>query len=320
VAIQEEIETSQERLEASQSSVRQSQQRLVEVRQEVSSAEARVESLQSERRSLEAQLVAVREEIETAQERLEVSRREFSSVQQRLSTLQGEIQTTEQQIATARTELRQLEERKTVEAEELQTLQVQYCSVQEDLSELEVGIRRLRGAQLASDAVQRCQFSDDTLEVERIERDEPVQVDNRQTDDRNASRATTVADTSQNQSVTLSNGYQITFESVRYSSSNTSVWIYRMEELPQAQDLSNWVLEIPSCAAIVNSSPGGEIVNPDPNARLSGIKWQTGAGFQDGVFSVTLNGQWEIGNVNVAAKGPDVVVGTVAGPSCTPRL
>ncbi|MFW5665288.1 MAG: hypothetical protein ACOC2Z_07035, partial [Coleofasciculus sp.] len=218
-----------------------------------------------------------------------------------------------------RTELRQLEERKTVEAETLQTLQVQYCSLQEDLSELEVAIRRLRGAQLASDAVQRCQLSDDTLQIERIERDQPVQVDNRQTDDRNASRATTVANTNQNQSVTLSNGYRITFEGVRYSGNNTSVWTYRMEELPQAQDLSNWVLEIPSCAAMVNSSPRGEIVNPDPNARLSGIKWETGDGFQDGIFSVTLNGQWTVGTVNVAAKGPDVVVGTIAGPICTPR-
>ena len=118
--------------------------------------------------------------------------------------------------------------------------------------------------------------------------------------------------------VTLTNGYRITYLGVSYGS-GTSTWRYRMEELPSAQDLSNWVLGLPSCARVASASPKGEVVNPDPNAKISGIKWQPGGGFQQGEFSVTLNGEWTVGTVDVAAKGPDVARGQIAGPSCTSR-
>ncbi|MBW4460812.1 MAG: S-layer homology domain-containing protein [Nodosilinea sp. WJT8-NPBG4] len=118
--------------------------------------------------------------------------------------------------------------------------------------------------------------------------------------------------------VTLSNGYRITLLEVSYTST-TSTWRYYMEELPQAQDLSNWVLGLPSCARVVNSTPNGELVNPDPNAKISGIKWQPGGGFTTGEFSVTLEGRFAVGQVSVAAKGPDVVVGNLSGPSCNLR-
>lgn len=108
-------------------------------------------------------------------------------------------------------------------------------------------------------------------------------------------------------SVTLTNGYRVTFRGVTYdTSANTSTWRYYVEELPEAQDLSNWVLEVPSCTRVVSATPNGEIVNPDPNAKLSGIKWQPGGGFTQGEFSVTLEGQWTVGSINVAVKGPDV--------------
>lgn len=118
------------------------------------------------------------------------------------------------------------------------------------------------------------------------------------------------------QSVTLTNGYRVTFLGVNYTSS-TSIWRYYVEELPVAQDLSNWVLGLPSCARVVNASPRGEWVNPDPNARISGIKWQPGGGFVKGEFSVTLNGRWAIGTTTVAVKGPDVARGQLSGPSCS---
>ena len=121
-----------------------------------------------------------------------------------------------------------------------------------------------------------------------------------------------------NTQVTLSNGYRITYLGVTYGS-GTSTWRYRMEELPVAQDLSNWVLGLPSCNRVVGASPKGELVNPDPNAKISGIKWQPGGGFTSGEFSVTLNRQVAVGVVDVAAKGPDVVRGTIAGPSCNLR-
>lgn len=61
------------------------------------------------------------------------------------------------------------------------------------------------------------------------------------------------------------------------------------------------------------------MVNPDPNAKISGIKWQPGGGFTQGEFSVTLNREVSVGMVDVAAKGPDVVRGRIAGPSCNLR-
>ncbi|MEW6492912.1 MAG: S-layer homology domain-containing protein [Cyanobacteriota bacterium] len=115
--------------------------------------------------------------------------------------------------------------------------------------------------------------------------------------------------------VTLSNGYRITYLGMT-PGNGTSTWRYRMEELPEAQDLSNWVLGLPSCATVVNATPKGEVVNPDPNAKISGIKWQPGGGFTTGEFEVTLNGQLTEGTVDVAAKGPDVERGQLRGPSC----
>lgn len=115
--------------------------------------------------------------------------------------------------------------------------------------------------------------------------------------------------------ITLSNGYRISFRGVS-TSGNTSTWRYTVAELPAAQDLSNWVLELPSCARVVSASPQGERVDPDPNADISGIKWETGAGFTEGEFSVTLSGRLRADVVTVAAKGPDVAYGVITGPSC----
>ncbi len=116
--------------------------------------------------------------------------------------------------------------------------------------------------------------------------------------------------------VRLSNGYNVSFLKVEYSG-RRSTWHYYVEELPVAQDLSNWVLELPlSCARVVSFSPKAEVVNPDPNARLTGVKWQPGGGFVEGRFSVTLEGSVTLGTTNVAVKGPDVRVGSLAGPIC----
>jgi hypothetical protein len=56
--------------------------------------------------------------------------------------------------------------------------------------------------------------------------------------------------------VTLSNGFRITFDGVEYNADDdTSTWVYSMEELPSAQDLSNWVLELPGCAIVIDAEP-----------------------------------------------------------------
>lgn len=116
--------------------------------------------------------------------------------------------------------------------------------------------------------------------------------------------------------VTLTNGYRVTFVGVSYTQT-TSTWRYYVEELPVAQDLSNWVLALPlACARVVGASPRGELVNPDPNARLVGIKWQPGGGFVAGEFAVTLSGAIGLGRIDVAVKGPDVAIGQINGPVC----
>jgi hypothetical protein len=131
---------------------------------------------------------------------------------------------------------------------------------------------------------------------------------------RNVSTTTTTSGNG-GQSITLTNGYRVTFLGVTYAS-NASTWRYYVEELPSAQDLSNWVLGLPSCASVISASPKGELVNPDPNARISGIKWQPGGGFVQGEFAVTLNGRFAAGSIEIAVKGPDVSRAVLIGPSC----
>jgi uncharacterized repeat protein (TIGR01451 family) len=117
--------------------------------------------------------------------------------------------------------------------------------------------------------------------------------------------------------VALDNGYRISFLDVTYNADGTSTWRYYVEELPSAQDLSNWVLELPGCTGVVDASPEPwEVVHPDPNLHLNGIKWETGAGFQQGEFTVTLTGHWAVGVRRVGAKGPDAAWGEIAGPIC----
>jgi len=117
--------------------------------------------------------------------------------------------------------------------------------------------------------------------------------------------------------VTLDNGYQITFLGVTYNADGTSTWRYYVEELPSAQDLSNWALELPDCTSVVGASPEPwEVVHPDPNLHLNGIKWETGDEFQQGEFTVTLTGHLAVGITRVGAKGPDVAWGEIAGPVC----
>jgi len=119
--------------------------------------------------------------------------------------------------------------------------------------------------------------------------------------------------------VTLSNGYRITFLGVTYNDDCTSTWRYYVEELPGAQDLSNWVLELPDCVDVVTASPGPWWLEyPDPNTHLNGIKWVTAGLPGAGKFTVTLNGHWAVGTRAVAAKGPDVAWGEIAGPICEP--
>lgn len=111
--------------------------------------------------------------------------------------------------------------------------------------------------------------------------------------------------------------YQVAFLGFTENSDGTSIWTYSVEELACAQDLSNWMLEIPECAIVIDASPSPwEIVHPDPNFHFNGIKWQTGAGFQSGEFTVVLSGELTTGMIKFGVKGPDVAIGLVEGPVC----
>ena len=111
--------------------------------------------------------------------------------------------------------------------------------------------------------------------------------------------------------------YRVTFLELTEDAGGTSTWRYSVEELACAQDLSNWMLELPECATVVDASPSPwEIVQPDPNFHFNGIKWQTGTGFQSEDFSVVLSGELTTGMVKYGVKGPDAAVGLVQGPVC----
>lgn len=119
--------------------------------------------------------------------------------------------------------------------------------------------------------------------------------------------------------VILENCYKMVFKEAKYYESygkKVSTWKYYIRELDCAQDLSNWVLALPGCKVRGASPEPWEFVNPDPNAQLTGIKWQTGAGFERGVFTVKLKGWPPIGVTDVAAKGPDLAYGEIVGPVC----
>lgn len=121
------------------------------------------------------------------------------------------------------------------------------------------------------------------------------------------------ADTTTPGTVT-SNCFEVGLVRETKNANGSSTWTYRVRELPCAQDLSNWVLGTGACA-ITGGSPRYELVNPDPNAQLVGVKWETGGGFSDGEFTVTTTATRR-GMIKFATKGPKVAYGTVDGPIC----
>jgi hypothetical protein len=111
--------------------------------------------------------------------------------------------------------------------------------------------------------------------------------------------------------------YKVSFLGFDDHEDDTSTWHYQVDELSCAQDLSNWMLELPACAIVLDASPSPwEVVHPDPNYHLDGIKWQTGAGFESGEFNVTVSGDLTSGTVLVGVKGPDVEIFSSTGPVC----
>jgi hypothetical protein len=65
----------------------------------------------------------------------------------------------------------------------------------------------------------------------------------------------TITNTPAPVSVILPNCYKITFLGFTDNGDETSTWNYQVDELSCAQDLSNWVLELPTCTTVVGASP-----------------------------------------------------------------
>jgi hypothetical protein len=122
--------------------------------------------------------------------------------------------------------------------------------------------------------------------------------------------------TSSSSAFATANGFEVIFLGSQSNADGTSTWRYRVNETPCAQDLSNWVLEIFDCAIVSASPEPNEAVSPDPNAKLTGVKWETGGGFSSGEFAVTVSGAARADTIRFAVKGPDVVLGETTGPRC----
>lgn len=112
------------------------------------------------------------------------------------------------------------------------------------------------------------------------------------------------------------NGILITFVEKTVNDDNSTNWVYEVEEMPGAQDLSNWVLETNGCTISSASPEPYKKVDPDPSSGIRGIKWQTEAGFSTGVFTMTVAQTATTGLVRVAAKAPDIAYGELTGPVC----
>ena len=128
--------------------------------------------------------------------------------------------------------------------------------------------------------------------------------------------ANTTVETLANQSPNT-NCQQVEFLGMTESSEVASTWRYRVQEGSCPQKSSNWILELPSCATVVDASPAPwELASPDLASQISGIRWQTGSDFQDGEFRVTLTGSLQKGMIRAGVQGQNVSIGSLEGPVC----
>ena len=111
-------------------------------------------------------------------------------------------------------------------------------------------------------------------------------------------------------------GYRITFLGYNRNGDSSTTWRYRLEELSGAPNLSSWTLGLAGCAVGGATPAPNEIVNPDPESGINGVRWMLGPDFTTGEFAVTLTNASRVRFVNVAVKGDEVLSGRIAGPGC----
>lgn len=127
-------------------------------------------------------------------------------------------------------------------------------------------------------------------------------------------------------------GFTIRFKGVEYDANlDQSTWYYEVEVSPSApHDLSHWDLAL--CApGLVVAEAGGRYktshpmwteVGRNPHTSIMGIKFDVEVDKgETEEFWFVLQGNWEIGEVEVGAKGGRFVeVRTIQGPSCAPVI
>ncbi len=99
-----------------------------------------------------------------------------------------------------------------------------------------------------------------------------------------------------------------------------TTWTYRVKEMG-GRDLSQWNLGIVNCLDKITSySPSsGYASGLDSSTGFVGSKWVVPTSFADGTFSITLNGNYAKGAVQVLAKSSknDQAQTNIAGPNCS---
>ncbi len=101
----------------------------------------------------------------------------------------------------------------------------------------------------------------------------------------------------------------------------TSTWTYSVERLPCDQEVNFVLLEIPACANVANAAPlPFQVVFPDPELKVDGVKWELPSDFESGVFTVVFAGSLSEGELNAGLGAPGVEPVSVAieGPACKP--
>ena len=96
-------------------------------------------------------------------------------------------------------------------------------------------------------------------------------------------------------------------------------WSYRVREV-SGRDLSHWNLGIANCLGqITGYSPtSGFAAGTDGSTGFVGVKWDVNDSFRDGVFSITLNGDYAASTVRALAKaGTSNAQVDIVGPDCS---
>jgi uncharacterized membrane protein YkoI len=145
------------------------------------------------------------------------------------------------------------------------------------------------------------------------------------TDNTGSSQTTGNASNTQPTRITLGDGssYDISLEQ-----HVGNKWTYRVKEI-SGKDLSHWVLGVGNCAKVqshddpANTSWGG--LGKDGSTGFYGIKWDTGDGFSNALFSFTLDKDYPAKAIDVLAKagsknsGAGHAIGQIMGPDCQVR-